>query len=362
MGLIQRRMGVSVALAGALLLTAAGCGSRSTTSATGGNGASKAASTATSASTGGKTYNIKIAMATANDIQQKVGELWAADLKKVSGGQITASVYPGSQLGSNAAMNQGVQTGTIQAIIEPTGFLSPFVSQMGVLDMPFLFSDYTQQQKVISNATAMGPLTQAAAGKGFTVLSYFPYAKTMRNLITKFPVTKLSDIKGKKFRVFPSPELVASYKDWGASAVPMALSEVYTALQQGTIDGLDNPISIYYAAKAYEVAPYYTFTRHGALTDVIAVSKTWYDGLPASVQKEIQTSISDIQPQYSVLAQQFYNQYYTQKLKNDSKVHFSNMPAAQIAIMKKDVQPLYASEQADPSKGPILKAILAAEK
>lgn len=319
-------------------------------------GASSApsASSKPAASTG-KTYQMKIAMATANDIQQQVGNLFAKRLQQASGGRLKVSVYPGSQLGSNSQMNQGVQSGAIEAIIQPTGFMTPFVPQMGVLDLPFLFTSLKQQQRVLASP-AMGVLTKDALAKNFVILNYWPYSADLGGLITRVPMRSVSDIKGKKFRIFPSPELIGEFQAWGASAIPMPLTSVYTALQQGTIDGLSDALPLYTSAKLYEVAPYFTYTGQWALSDVIAVSKTWFDGLPSSLQQVVRKTAVGMLPQIYQFAVND-EAHAKSELAKDTKVHIEHMPASQLKIMQADVKSVWQKDQNSSTKGPILSSI-----
>src|SRR5690606_36275521 len=108
-----------------------------------------------------------------------------------------------------------------------------------------------------------------------------------QSFLTRFPVTKLEDIAGKKFRVIPSPPRVGAYQDWGAVARPMELGEVYTSLQQGTLDGMENPPDVIYKMKLHEADKYYTITEHLAFMSIMLVSKRWYDGLSKDLQEAV---------------------------------------------------------------------------
>lgn len=327
-----------------LVLLALGCGRGAGRPGTG------SAQNATGGSGNDTVYEMKIGNATANDAQDMIANLYAEEITKASGGRIQAKVYNGSQLGDNTQMNQSVQAGTLEALIQPLGFMAPFVPEVSLLDLPFLFKDLEEQNTVLATDVTRG-LREKALEKGFVILNF--YSLGMRDLFTKFPIESMADLKGKKFRVHSSPELVGQFNAWEASAVPMALVEVYTALQQGTIDGLDNPIDTYFRLKHHEAAPNVTLTKHGALSDSIVVSKLWFDQLPKDLQELLLETGKKILPDAHRIVAEAQVQS-TNELRADKNVTIREMPEDELEKLRSAVQPLWEKIRADADKGPIL--------
>lgn len=338
-----------------ILVSACGTRGGGSTSTSGTAPATGTAQGASGSTTSGTTYEMKIGLATAKDAQDEIATIYAAAIEKATNGRIKAKVYNGSQLGDNTQMTQAIQQGTMEGMLQPLGFMAPFVAEAGVLDLPFLFKNYAEQKKVLAGP-GFDPIKQAAEKKGFKILVGLPYSEGFRGLFTKFPVTKMEDLKGKKFRIFPAPELTGQFESWGASAVPMALVEVFTALQQGTLDGLDNPPDVTYKMKHHEAATYFTITDHGSLSTVIMVSKVWFDKLPKDLQDAVTKTAQDVLPQAYQAVEKGYQNAMT-ALKADPKVKITNMPVAELERMRTAVQPVWEKDRKDAAKGPVLKAL-----
>lgn len=298
-----------------------------------------------------KTYQMKITLAVAKDAQDQIAHIYADKINEASNGRIKATVYNGGQLGNIIELFQGVQLGTIEMVIGPTAFMAPAVPQIGILDLPFLFQGPDEAFKVL-NSSAMDSLKELAGDKRYVLAGFFPLG--FKSLVTRFPVETADDLKGKKFRAFTAPEIIRQFELWGASAVPTALSEVYVALQQGVIDGLDNPPDATYRSKHQEVADYFTVTRHGAVNDVMAVSKVWLDRLPKDLQDVVLNTAQEILPEAHRIAKKAQSDSL-QKLKGEMTV--TTLPDEELNRLKAAVQPLYETERADKVKGPLLKEL-----
>ncbi|MBI2316752.1 MAG: TRAP transporter substrate-binding protein, partial [Betaproteobacteria bacterium] len=224
-----------------------------------------------------------IGNATANDTQAAANDKLAELLTKYSNGRFSASARHGSALGGNLQMIAALQAGSIHGMITPAGFTASVVPEISMFDMPFLLPGRPAMITAFAaQSKAAKVMMGAAEKKGIHVLAFHGIGP--QSFLTRFPITKLTDIQGKKFRVIPSPPRVGAYQDWGGVARPMEFHEVYTALQQGTLDGLENPPDVLYMMKMHEVAKYYTITEHFAFASIMMVSKKWYDGLPKDLQ------------------------------------------------------------------------------
>lgn len=205
-------------------------------------------------------------------------------VEKATNGQIEIKIFPNKQLGgSESDLITMVQTGTIGLATITCGPITTFDPLFGVLDMPFLFVDRQQAYKVLD-----GPIGQnfldSLSKIGVKGLAFGE--RGLRSVSSNVrPIVKPSDLEGIKIRVMESPIYVALFKALGANPLPMAWGEVYTALQQGTIDGQENPPVVIWAFKLYEVQKYYSLTGHSYAGNVIMMNKKLFDGFDTKTQK-----------------------------------------------------------------------------
>lgn len=297
---------------------------------------------------------ILIGNATANDTQAAANDKFAELITKYSNGKLKASARHGSSLGSIAQMVAALQAGSVHGMIFPAGFLSATVPQISTFDMPFLLpGEPAKITAFAAQSKGAAKMMELAEQKGIHILGFHGIGP--QSLLTKFPVDSVDDLKGKKFRVIPSPPRVGAYQDWGAVARPMEFSEVYTALQQGTIDGMDNPPDVIFKMKHHEVAKYFTITHHNAFVSNVIVSKVWFDRLP----KDLQAAIERAGKEAIAFADEDYTK--TQKTSLDAMaklVTVKEMPKAELAKMKElNMKGVWERMRTDPVRGPMLKLL-----
>lgn len=295
-----------------------------------------------------------IGNATANDTQAAANDKFAELVTNYSNGRIKASARHGESLGNNAQMLAALQAGSVHGMIYPAGFMSRAVPELGLFDMPFLLpgapakiTEFAAQSKFAAE------MIKLADKKGIHIIGFHGIGP--QSFLTKFPIHKLEDIQGKKFRVIPSPPRVGAYKDWGAVARPMEFSEVYTALQQGNLDGLENPPDVLYKMKMHEVAKYYTITEHFAFVSNVIVSKKWLEALP----KDLQAAVIKAGKDTIKFADAAYTKSQADSLNAMRKaITVTDMPAAEIQKMKDlTTKGIWARMKADPEKGPYVKLL-----
>ena len=198
-------------------------------------------------------------------------------------GAYKIEIYPNGSLGDEPAMLESMQIGTLDAAIITSGPFVNFASDMGVLDMPFLFSSNEDAYKILD-----GDIGQELLGKleGANLKGLAYAERGFRNLTNSVrPVKTAADIAGLKIRVMENEVYTATFKALGVNAVPMAWSEALTALQQSTIDGQENPVNVLYSYKLWETQKYCTMTRHAYASAIITMSLDVFNGLPADVQQ-----------------------------------------------------------------------------
>ena len=222
----------------------------------------------------------------------QVAALKFAELvKERTNGAYVVEIYPNAALGDERTMLEGMQMGTMDMGLITSGPFVNFVPEFGVLDMPFLFNNNAHAYAVFD-----GPIGQGILAKLDTVgIKGLAYAERgFRNLTNSVrPVKTAADIKGLKVRVMENEVYTNTFKALGVNAVPMAWTETLTALQQGTIEGQENPVNVIHAFKLWESQKHVTITRHAYAAAIFTMSKRVFDKLPADVQKIVKDAAQE---------------------------------------------------------------------
>ena len=202
---------------------------------------------------------------------------WAESVEKSTNGAFKFKQFPSSALGGERELIEGLQLGTVEAAIVSTGALSNFVPDVGAVDIPFLFRDTAHARAVMD-----GPFGQDLLAKfqkrGLVALAWGEQG--FRHLTNnKRAVATVADMKGLKIRVTENPVHITAFRTLGASPTPMSWPEVIGALQQGTIDGQENPISVLSSAKLWQVQKHLTLTAHVYAPMAILVSPGFWGPL-----------------------------------------------------------------------------------
>lgn len=208
-------------------------------------------------------------------------------VEKRSHGKIKIQIYPNAQLGDERTLLEELQMGSVDFAIITSGPISNFAPKFAVVDMPFLFKDAQTAYRILDGPIGKDLLKELEKAhlKGLAFAE-----RGFRNLTNnKRPIYKPSDVKGLKIRVMQNPVYVDTFRALGANAVPMAWGDCLTALQQGTIDGQENPINVIYAFKIYETQKYLAMTRHTYAPAVIMMGlKLWKQFSPADQKLLVQ--------------------------------------------------------------------------
>ena len=289
---------LSAVMAGAMVLSMAGCGSSSnsaeTTAAAAETTAAADSSAAESKEATSNTDATVIKLGTTvneQDSFQVCAEKFAELVKERTNGAYEIEIHPNGALGDERTMLESMQMGTLDMGIITSGPFVNFSSAMGVLDMPFLFANNEEAYKVLDGEIGkelLGTLEDAD-------LKGLAYAERgFRNITnSKKPITNAADVAGLKLRVMENDVYTATFKALDVNAVPMAWSDALTALQQGTIDGEENPINVIYSYKLWESQKYVTLDRHSYSTAIITMSNDLFKSLPEDVQKIFEESAQE---------------------------------------------------------------------
>jgi tripartite ATP-independent transporter DctP family solute receptor len=221
---------------------------------------------------------IKIGYALATNSHYGVAAAkWQEVVEAETDGRFVFRHFPSSGLGGEREVLEGLQIGTIEATIVSSGTLSNFVPETGVFDIPFLFRDLAHARTVLD-----GPIGQDILGKfdsaGLVALAWgeqgFRHITNNRNAIAT-----PADVAGLKLRTMENPIHITAFQTLGAAPTPMAWPEVIGALEQGTIDGQENPLSVITTAKLSEVQKYLTVSGHVYSPAMLLVSPDLWNSL-----------------------------------------------------------------------------------
>ncbi len=218
-------------------------------------------------------------------------EKFAEIVKEKSGGKIDVKLFPGGVLGGDVQTVSALQGGVVEMLVLNAGILASNVKAFGAVDLPFLFNSGEEADKIMD-----GPFGKSLSDKlpdtGLVGLAYWELG--FRNLTNnRHPVTKLEDIKGLKIRTLQSPIPIELFNGLGANAVPLPYTELYTALETGTVDGQENPAANILNAKFFEVQKYMTVTRHQYNPQIVLISKVFWDKLNDEEKAVLQSAATE---------------------------------------------------------------------
>jgi tripartite ATP-independent transporter DctP family solute receptor len=210
-------------------------------------------------------------------------DAFAKEVEARTGGRYRIQNFYAGALGAERESIEAVQLGTLDLVMTSTGPLPNFVPEVAIVDIPFLFRDYAHARAVLDGPVGQELLAKFET-KGLKALAWGENGfRHMTN--SKHPVQGPGDLKGLKLRTMENPIHIQAYKGFGIIPTPMAITEVFTALQQGTVDGQENPISVIQSQKFDQVQKHLTLTGHVYSPAVILMSKAAFDKLaPADKQ------------------------------------------------------------------------------
>lgn len=236
------------------------------------------------------TVTMKVASATINDVIHHWMKTFKATVETRAAGRIKVDLYPASQLGAIPRMVEGAALGTIECFVTATSFLTSLDPRFEIFDVPGLLADNAHAQRVFADAELRPQLLALGGGKGLQGLSIFMHSP--QHVVSRKPIRTLADFSGQKVRVLSTPLQIEPLKKLGATPVPMPLSEVMPALQNGAIDGFIAASTVFSALKFYDAAKHQTALSRWPVIVVAATNRNWLARLPpdlrALVQEEAQ--------------------------------------------------------------------------
>ena len=302
-----------------------------------------------------ETRTIKFPSASNKGHPQVLGvEKFAELVAKKSGGKFTVKPFPGGALGPDLQTVSAMQGGTMEMTVMNASLLAGNVKEMAVFDFPFLFAN-TREADAVADGPVGRKLLDKLQERGLVGLAYWDLG--FRQIHTaKKPIAKADDFNGMKMRVIPTPLYVDFMKSLGASPVPMPFTETYTALEQGAIDGMTNPLLNILDGKYNEVSKYLTLTNHMYTPQAVIVSKKFWDKLSATEQQILR----DAAQETAVIQRKIARDDAARVLAEVKKAGMTviEMPPEEIAKLRERSKPVL--EKYTKEIGPVAQEMLAA--
>jgi len=278
-----------------------------------------------------------------------------ADLVKArTGGRIEVQVSPSAQLGDDAAMVTALRTGALDLSANSQGALAAVIPDYAAFGMPFLFASLPQAWKVLDGPLGK-ELADKSAEKGLIVLGYWDNGvRHMSN--SKRPILKPADLQGLKMRTPPDAVTVDIMKALGAEAQQIKFAELYVALQQGVVDGQENPLMNIYASKLYEVNKFVSLTGHKYEMTPFLMSKRSWERLSEADRKALHDAAAE-----ATALQRKLSQEADEKLVAELKAKGVRVDVADKAAFEQATSQVDDKWMASPI-GPFVKKVIAAAR
>ena len=259
-------------------------------------------------------------------------------VEKNSGGKIKVNVFPGGALGSDQANVSAIQGGTLEMASMNSGIFANQVKEFAIFDFPFMFGSSKEADAVVDGPTGK-KLHAKLEEKGIVGLGY--YELGFRHISnSKRPINKVEDLEGLKLRVIPNPINVDWVKALGANPTPLPWPEVYAALEQGAVDGQENPIPTINSAKLYEVQKHMVLTAHQYNPQSVIISKKFWDGLSAAEKKVVADAATESAKFQRDTARNLEASLLANLKKNGMQV--TQLPESEMSILRDKMRPVTA--------------------
>lgn len=277
----RRFLALGLAVVMAVSMTACGGSGKSSAGSAAAGGETKAEA-AEAAS--GETFKIKLHHDLAEESAQHQGLVEFQKLvEEKSGGRIQIQIFPNNTLGSDTEVAEMLQTGSVEAALIPTAKLSGFYAPLQVLDLPFVFPTRDACYGTLDNDEFKSMLFTPMESIGFKGINF--WESGFKQFTANKPLAKPEDFAGLKFRTMESPLIISQFEALGSSPVPIDFGETYNSLQQGVVDGEENPLVSIVNMKFYEVQKNCVISNHAYLAYALLFSKGCWDKLPEDLQQ-----------------------------------------------------------------------------
>ncbi|MGG3571791.1 DctP family TRAP transporter solute-binding subunit [Bacillus gobiensis] len=258
-------------------------------------------------------------------------------LEEKTDGRLKLEIYPGGQLyGSDREAVEAVQLGNIEMTVVATPTISTFNKKFMVFDLPFSFQSIEEARKAVDGKLGK-KLNEDLLSNGLVSLGYAENGFRQIANNTK-PIETPDDLKSLKLRVIENKLYQETFNELGANASPLSFSETYSALQQGTFDGMDNPVTLIYSSKFYEVQKYLTLTHQVYAPLITVINKDFFDQLPNDLKQILKEETSKANQ-----VQRSFTQEQEEKNLAELKeigMKINQLTPEQEAVFKKELEPV----------------------
>ena len=236
---------------------------------------------------------LKLGHGTATDSLYHVGaEKFKELVEEKTEGKVTVELFSDGKLGHDKDLVEGMKLGTIQAGMIGVEPLTNIAPKLKATNLPYIFADRETAYKVLDGEVGQEMVENLPSEQGVRILGYFENG--FRNVTnSRNEILTPEDLKGLKIRTPDSPVSLAIFNALGANPTPMSFGELYTALEQGTVDGQENPLALIHSSKLYEVQEYVSLTGHIYSPMVLAISEKTYQDLGEELQKLVQEAADE---------------------------------------------------------------------
>ncbi|RWZ58888.1 DctP family TRAP transporter solute-binding subunit [Halobacillus fulvus] len=267
----------------------------------------------------GETYNWRMVTEEVDgQVQYEYAEEFANRLNEKSDGAINIDVYEFGGLGSETDQVEQLQNGAVEMAVMSPGFTGNMVQEGQIFALHFLFpDDVALTQEILNTSEALNTdLREQYEEYSITPLSF--WTEGAMQWTSNSPIEEPADFEGFKMRTQSSPLILESYEAYGASPQSMSWSELYTGLEQGTVEGQENPVFFIGDASFHEVQDYMTMSNHNNYVAMTTVNTEWFDGLDEDMQTMIDETVQEMQ-EWVFDEQEAQNEEWMEVIQNDEE-------------------------------------------
>lgn len=265
-------------------------------------------------------------------------EMFAEKVAERSGGKIKVRTFPNGVLGGDVQVLSSLQGGVIEMMTWNAGLMLNHVTDFGILDFPFLYTDTAKVDAMLDGEVGK-MLTDQLPQQNLVGLAFWELG--VRNLTNnKRPVTKLEDIAGLKVRAQQSPLFLDVWSALGANPTPLPFTEVHTALETGTVDGQENPAALILASKFNEVQKYLSLTRHNYNPQIVLIGKGFWDKLNDDEQKLLTDVAMEVRLEQRRISREADSKAIAEL--EAAGMQVNELPEAEITRIQEKIKPVVA--------------------
>ncbi|MBL0952845.1 MAG: TRAP transporter substrate-binding protein, partial [Pseudomonas sp.] len=265
-------------------------------------------------------------------------EMFAEKVAERSAGKIKVRTFPNGVLGGDVQVLSSLQGGVIEMMTWNAGLMLNHVTDFGILDFPFLYTDTAKVDAMLDGEVGK-MLTDQLPQQNLVGLAFWELG--VRNLTNnKRPVTKLEDIAGLKVRAQQSPLFLDVWSALGANPTPLPFTEVHTALETGTVDGQENPAALILASKFIEVQKYLSLTRHNYNPQIVLIGKGFWDKLNDDEKKLLTDVAMEVRLEQRRISREADSKAIAEL--EAAGMQVNELPEAEITRIQEKIKPVVA--------------------